>query len=419
MKSEALGLETDTSGEKETMKTRNLAILLVVAAAAVTSAIFSYRRDTSVRPGKPSEDQSWRGAKLLPRLVEKVGDIRRIEIDKAGAKIALVRDDQNNWKVETADGYPADPNRVRQLAFGLSELVASDRLTNDAAKYGDFGVGEEVGQEGTIRMTGASGEEIATLVLGKTRELNVEPGGEMPRAWGGQFVRVGGDPFVYLAGDRTYAETTLTGWANTEFVKVATDDVMSVEVDHATTESVRLAWDDGKLKLEGAVAKGKRANESKIKSVRSALDHLRFNNVVRADSKQGQAVDFTTTATFKTLSGSIYTMRVGEADETTTPTKENAAGKTKCFVAVGARYGEPFFTDDDTATTPSLAAAKEKAKKAQEAVPSFNESHAPWLFEIAQWNRDNIAPGRYELIEAEPTPTPAPAPKTKPASKGE
>ncbi|MBN1866018.1 DUF4340 domain-containing protein [Candidatus Sumerlaeota bacterium] len=404
------------------MKTRNLVILLVVAALAVVAAIVSYRRDTAVRPGKPSEEQSWRGAKLLPSLVDRAGDIYRIEIDRLVAKIALVRDDRNNWRVETAGGYPADNARVRRLVFDLSELVASDRFTDDPAKYGDFGVGEGVGTEGTVRMTGSSGEEIASLALGKAREIEMEPGAEMRRAWGGQFVRVGGDPFVYLANDRTYADTALTGWVETNIARVSGEDVEWVRIDHATTEPVRLAWDDGKLQLEGPVPEGMQPNENKIRSVRGALDYLHFTNVIRADSEQAEAIDFTSTCTLKTLSGSVYAVRVGQRDEATTPTTPSAEGsesKKKYFVGLSARYDEPFFTDDDTATTESLAAAKEKARKAEESVPEFNESHAPWLFEIPKWNCENLAPARHRLIEPRPAPT-TPAPdESAPAAEQE
>jgi hypothetical protein len=373
------------------MKIGKLLTLLIVTIVVCVAAVVLYHRQNA-----ETASESWRGKKLLSALGANAEKIRRIEFAKGSDKMVLVKGTESDWRAETTDGYPADVNRITQLVFNLTELTAADRITDDKTKYEKLGVGKDVGENGTLVLSDDKGATLVRLVLGKSRQMEFDP--EAPPAPSGYFLRVNADPYVYLTNqsDLFYMEPKVARWANTEILNVSGDDLTSLRIDTKTSGTSELVWNDGALQLKG-VPSAMQQKDSSVRETRNALSGLRFDNVMSAKRKDAAAMDFSSTWTATAKSGVTYTIRGGQAGD-------------KKYIAMSASYAEPFYTDDDKASTATMAAVRKKAGDAKQSVPEFNRKHGAWVYEIAAWTFQRMFKGPGELIEPRATPTPTPTP---------
>lgn len=386
------------------MKSGKFITLLVVALALCVSAIFLYRKQNA-----PAESRSdWRGKKVFATLSEKIEDIQRVEFTKQDKKLELVRNEDNEWHAVSNEGYPADNNRVNELIFNLTDLTLSDRITDDKAKYEKFGVEKEIGEEGSLKLSGKK-DTLLHLIMGKRRDVPFDPDSPSMES-GGYYLRVESDPYVYLTrnSELWMLEPKVSRWANAAILSVPRDDIVDIRINTATSGTAHLAWDDGALKLESIPA-GMKQKDSEVQNFRDSLNAVRFEDVFSAKSEKAIGIDFNTSLTLQAKDGTHYQVRGGNKEE-------------RGYITLKGSYGEPFFTDDDKASTTTLAAAEQKAKEAKAAVPGFNKKHEPWIYEMESYLfsrlvRDPngliepIAPANDEDSSGEVSSMPAPAVK--------
>ena len=382
------------------MKTGRFLVLLTVAVVLCVGAIIVYRQQNA-----QTASESWRGKKLFADLSGKVEDIGRIEFTRADNKLDLVRGEENEWRIVSNEGYLADNNRVNRLLFDLTDLSAADRITNDKTKYAKFGVEKEVGEEGGLKISDKKGKPLAVVSLGKRREVPFDP--DLPMRAGGNYLRVGSDPYVYLTNQTELwsLEPKARGWADTAIMSVPSEDLTDIVLATATSGTAHLVWNDGALKPE-IVPRGMQEKTSAINDIRSGLSVLRFDEVFGAKTDRAKGIDFYSTLTATAKDGTVYCVRGGKRD-------------TKRYIALGASCGQPFYTDDDKASTITLAAAKKKASEAQAAVPEFNKKHGPWVYEIEGWSYARFIRNPGDFIEPKPKPSSTPTPIPVSASTSE
>ena len=245
----------------------------------------------------------------------------------------------------------------------------------------------DVGQGGALRLSDSQGESIAALVLGERRE--VDPDAASPARGGGQFLRRDDDPHVYLsAGDQlARVDTRLIDWADPKVLSVPRDDVVAVAIDHSSTAPVRLRFDDATPVLAD-MPEGMKLKTYGANGARGAISGLRLTDVLAADARTTDvlALDFDTTYTATLFDGTVYELRLAKS-----------GGKN--YLALAASYAEPTLTDDDRASTVTLAAAEEKAAAAERAVPGINDRHAPWIYEVANWAHGNLTKTLSDVVE--------------------
>lgn len=382
------------------MKLGKLIALLVVAAALVVGAYMAYnkhntstgREDGGIAPGKP----------LLAKLPERVGDVARIEIRSEDDSITLVRDDNHNWTVETSGNYPAKAEKVTELVFNLTGLTVGDMVTARQEKYKRFGLEGEVGEEGAIVVADKAAQPIVTLVRGAQRDAPDSPeAGGRP---GGRYVRTPPDPHVYLVSENFYGlGARLRDWIDTEVANVTPDEIIALDIDHGTTESVSLVLDDKQGLTVADIPEDMQVKKYEVNSTRDAMAPLRIEDVLAADSEEAKGIDFSTTYTAKLKTGAVYTVRAGEREG-------------KEFVAVAADYGEMVLLDSDKATTATEAKAREAAEKAKAGIPSFNERHAPWVYQVSDWTGKRFMARRSTMLEPKKE---EPKPAGKPAARAD
>ena len=354
--------------------------LLIVALVLCVAAIIAYKQQNA----SVSSTEKWRGQKVFADVSKKIEDVRRIEYTKASDKLELVRDDENQWHAVSNEGYQADNNRINELIFNLTDLTILDRITEDKAKYAKFGVGKEIGEGGNLKLSGKSGI-LVNLIMGKRQEVPFDP--DTPSMGsGGYYMRVNSDPYVYLTknSDLWALESKVSRWAKTAILSVPRDDVTDIKIDTPTSGSAHLAWDDGALKLD-TVPAGMQQKDSEVQSVRDGLSAVRFEDVFSPKSGKAKGIDLNTSIAIVVKNGTIYHVKGGQ--------------KADSYITLSSSYGQPLFTDDDKATTTSLAEAQKKANEAKAAVPGFNKQQGQWIYEMDSYLFGRLVRDPKSLIE--------------------
>jgi hypothetical protein len=372
------------------MNAKNLTALLIVAIALTAGAIAVYQRQNRPSPRAP-EGGKTRGAKLLPDLRSRMGDISRAEFTKGKDSIVVVRDENNAWAIQSRAGYAADPGKIQQLFFGLEGMTVADRLTGNAEKYESFGLAGDLGEDGNVRLLDGTGKEIAAVMLGKERQSEPDEEDPMafPRAWG-RYVRVGSDPAVYLSKERLlFLSTEIKEWVDRKIADIPTDDVHSISIDHGSTESLKASWENKKGQL-GAIPEGMQAKSASVNTFRSSLVNVELEDVKPADELS--TLTFAATFTAKLKTGPVYTVKSSKANG-------------RNYIVLSAETGEPFISDEDKSTTVTLDAAKKESEKANGAVADFNKKHSPWVYQLtSEWAAAKFTKKLSDLIEPIPEP---------------
>jgi hypothetical protein len=371
------------------MQTNKLLMLCVIALGLCAGAYYLYQNQNA--PQKSSSPQSGMalGERLMASLDNDIEKIARVEIKKKNESIVLAKGEGDEWKVETANGYPADPRKINELVFGLSEMKVTDRLTANPERYSKFNLKDDSEYEASVRLSDSVQKDIATLYLGKDRKSGSEPDMEMgmPPKGGGRYVKLASDPNVYLVEDTMFKmNPALNTWVDTSICSVPTDKIVKVSLAKPTTATVELAWQNGKLELQN-IPPDRQAKKAEVDAVAGALNGLRMTDVLSVTGPKAKDLVFDTTFTATSKDGTIYTVAVSHKD-----------GQ-KDYIKLSAACGEPFLTDADKATTQTQAAAQTAATQAKEAVPEFNKKHGPWVYEVSGWIAEKFLKTQKALTE--------------------
>jgi hypothetical protein len=141
--------------------TRQKLVLLAIAAAVVLGGAIWLSAHRSSQQGMGNDGP------LLPDLKAKLGDVTQIRMSKGdGSAVTLKRTD-SGWTVVERN-YPADAQRVRELALNLSALEVLERKTSDPANYPKLGVEapDTPAASGTL-VEVVAGEKTWSLIVGK------------------------------------------------------------------------------------------------------------------------------------------------------------------------------------------------------------------------------------------------------------
>ncbi len=394
------------------MQTNKLLMLCVIAIGLCAGAYYLYQNQSAPQKPPKGTESAQGGAALGERLLASLDTdlekIARVEIKKKQESIVLAKGEGDDWKVETANGYPADPKKINELVLGLSEMKVNDRLTANPERYSKFGLKDEAEYEASVRLTDSGQKDLVALYLGKDRKSGAEPDMEtgMPPKGGGRYVKLASDPNVYLVEDEIFKmNPALSAWVDTSISSVPADKIVKVAIARPTTATVELAYQNGKLELQN-IPPDLQTKKTEVDSVASALNGLRMTDVLSVDSPKTKDLVFDTTFTATSKDGTIYTVAVSH--------KEGQ----KDYIKLSAAYGEPFLTDSDKATTETQAAALTAATTAKEAIPEFNKKHGPWVYEISGWIAEKFMKTQKALTEPN-TALKAQAGPPEPAATGE
>ena len=372
---------------------RTLVILAVLVAVAAAAAVLVQREDTGIARS---------GEKLLPGLLDDLGEVTRIESTHKGATVTLELGD-GNWTVADRHGYPAQRAEVRGLLVGAAELVRVEPKTARPEQYAKLELGDPANEDGEsfgYVMKDAKGKTVASLVVGKRRFVTT------PTEEDEYFVRAAGDPQAWLVSGNVPRNRRALDWLRREVTKLDQMRVARAAVTHPDGTVVRVAKSSPKqtdFVLEG-VPEGFEVEEPfSVHAIGTALATFTLNDVEKLDETDfaGDALE----AVAETFDGVRLTARMRTAGDRT-------------LVHIAAAFDPALVTTSETTD----ALLDETAARAQ--VEELNRRWEGWAFEMSGYTVKNLQKKVDDMvkpIEDEPSGPavgafPSPVPDTRPGS---
>jgi hypothetical protein len=109
------------------------------------------------------------GVTVFADLKAALGDVQEIHLSKGDGSRTTLRKDAAGWTVVERQ-YPADTQRVRELALGLADLRVLERKTADPANYSKLGVEDPSPTAASTLVEVVAGKKNWSVLIGKSAE---------------------------------------------------------------------------------------------------------------------------------------------------------------------------------------------------------------------------------------------------------
>ena len=367
---------------------RTLVVLAVLAVAAAAAAVLVQREDAGIAQS---------GEKLFPDLLERLGDVTRVEATHAGETVTLALAD-DSWSVTGHYGYPAETAEVRGLLVGAAELVRVEPKTANAEHYPKLEIEDPADEDAEsfgYVMKDAGGESIAGVVVGKRRFVHTTPGVDE------YFVRVAGDPRVWLVSGRIPRNRQAVDWLRREVTDIDQMRVRRAAVTHpdgTVVEVSKSSPKDTDFTLQG-IPEGHELDETfAVHSIGTALAKFTLNDVAPVEE-----VDFGAggiEAVAETFDGVRLTMRTGTLGERT-------------LIRMDAEFDPALVTaaEGEEADAPLLDEAAARAE-----AEALRRRWQGWAYEVPEYTLNNLRKAVEDLVKPIEEETEEPSPDPDPVS---
>src|SRR5262245_13294302 len=405
------------------MQQKNVLILGTVTVVALGVAALALR-NPDASASKVAE------TRLFPALPERINDVTEMRIEKGGKTTTLKREG-GKWKLADRGGYPAQFEKVKELAVRIADLEIEEAKTAKQANHKKLGVEgppakqekkegeaaevsesseESENESGLVTLRDSSGKDLASVVVGKS-----EWRGSKPKV----YARRLGEDQVYLCAPRGTLSVMADAksWIEPKFVELQNDRVQSVSIEHADGEEVEIGrsvenhtqfaienMPPGKSERYAGVANG----------VAQALGYGLQLDDVRPVTEVDFAKEPVAKTRFKCVDGLELLIELSKFEDKTwvrvaasfTPPPEPPKAETPPAEPAEAAATEPGAEKSAEEGKPAEEKpgedkpAEEKKDIAKEAA-ELNERLSPWAFEVGSYKTDVLAKRMKDLL-AEP-----------------
>ncbi|MFN6955050.1 MAG: DUF4340 domain-containing protein [Acetobacteraceae bacterium] len=285
------------------MKPARVLALSAAAAAAIGAAILL----APDRTAPPAMDQP---IAAFPAIAQRLPNAATIEVARHDARVTLRRDGER-WLIAERGGYPARPERVRELLVGLSELRLTEPRTANPDLLSRLGLEDPLQPAATgtlLRVLDASGAPLAELVIGRRR---VRTGGNLPET---AYVRRPAETQAWLAEGRLPADHDPNLWLPRDIANIPRERLREAVITRAGAEpfAIRRGGDpDGDLALD-PLPEGREADPDRLTAVARAFEALTLTDVRREAEATGEFLGITRFAFTDGLTVTVALRRDGE-----------------------------------------------------------------------------------------------------------
>jgi len=260
------------------MNRRNLLLLGGAAATAVGGAIL-------LTPDRTDPPISTTMPLAFPGLAPRLADAARIEVVRHDGTLTVLRDG-TAWVLPDRAGYPARPERVREVLVGLTELRLTEPRTANPDLLERLGVEDPTRPGATsslLRVLDARGAPVAELIVGR-RRMRVQ--GNVPET---VHVRRPGEAQAWLAEGRLPLDADPNLWIDRDIASIPRERVRAAEI-HRAGEGALVLRRSGDAEGPFAVvepAETPELDEISLDEVARAFEFLTFLEVRREAEMPG------------------------------------------------------------------------------------------------------------------------------------
>ena len=375
---------------------KNLTILGGVTVLGIAAAGLAL-----VLGGKGEDRLDGRGP-LLPALKERVNDVARVRVAKAGeARTMLLRD--GAWTIEECAGYPAEFEKVKEAIFKAAELeveAVKTKLPSNHAQLGVEGVAAEDSKSTELTFWDAAGGELATVILGES---------EYRRGGQSTYARRGGEDQVYQCTGRSDFRADVRSWADVSILRIPASRVRSITIEHGDGDLVKANRRPGEGDQFGiANVPGDRTAKGggMASGLGSAISTLDLEDVRAAGDVEFGGESLVTTE-FAVDDGLIIVLRTVEIDD---KVWTHVAARFEAPVGPSPLAAEPATPDPAAAEGEDAAGADAEAQAAKAVAEAaalamskeadeINARLGPWAFAIPSYRATNLRKSMEEYLE--------------------
>jgi hypothetical protein len=372
------------------MSPKGFAVLAAATAVSLGLAAWAVAgRDVPVAASAQPEP-------MFAGLLQGLNDVHAVEVRGGGGEPVTVRraEDGRTWRVEERGGYPADPEKVRELALGLANLRLVEAKTASPERLPRLDLGDPSGPDTKareVRLLGKGGEPLAAAVVGKTK-YGLYGGGRA-----GVYVRRVGEDQAWLAAGSLVVPGGPLDMVAKEVVDIPADEVGRVTLGADGPSPLVASKPDRQAEaftLAAAPPEGRTVDPAKLDRLAGTLAGLMMQEV-----RQLAQVPFPADAPkarFETWDGLVVEARMAKTGE---------GDKAEHWVTLAATPGEPLAppappageTPAEAATpTPAPSAAVPPAQRAAE----LNAKLDGWAFRLSEFAAARIGWTLDDLLAA-------------------
>lgn len=348
--------------------------------------------------------------------------ITKIHIDQGANSLDLESKD-GKWTVPTRGGYPSDPNKVRSLLVHVADMTVSQKVTESPDDFDKLGVSDKAVKDGRSKVVlfGTDGKPVAGIYLGDYRKgKDANPFGGAGGSKG-QYIRADGSNSVYMTLESPVAPATATSWLDTNISNVMQSNIENIRQYklNAGAENLEIElkrqpdYTGGtSLKYQGQVEEGKEVKDSSLNMLRTALENLRFEDVLKADDEKVKDAVPEFRTEFQTTGALVYSVssfkkddkiyaRVGVRfdDQLKSAVEARVLANRKELEARKQAVAETLAKEkaDSKADTEEVTPKKSPAEQAADELPmpvfatpedakAVNDQYAGWVYQIPTYN---------------------------------
>lgn len=352
------------------MNNRNLVILALIAAIALTVAVIQYRT-----ANQPVRTETATGSYLIQGM--DTSSITSIKINEGEGKKLTMRKEGGEFVVADKDGYPADSEKINDLITNLLDVKIQEKVTDSKENFPDLEIGTRAGE---VRFFNVSGGLITGVCIGK-RAPEID----------GSYVRLSDSNNVYLAENTPRISVAPSRFLDKQLLNLDTKKITKITVEDPNGKyTITSEPNSSSAKLEG-VPEGKQVKGSDYRRVFSALNRLTFDDV-RKESNAPTDLKFDHKYICELSDKRIYELQIA---------KEGESYFLKCR---GKYTGPENITKQRRKESKQELEKKEALLLAQQKVQEFNAKCTGWVYEISEYKAENLIKDFGQLVEDIPEP---------------
>ncbi|NQT92650.1 MAG: DUF4340 domain-containing protein [Lentisphaerae bacterium] len=369
------------------MRTRGLAVLVVLAVVLVGLAVLTRRKqETRTMPSSLIGDYVFSDL----RKADALNSIEKLVFQNAGATITIAKT-EGAWVSPDRHGYAVEFSRVRDFIKKLSELKIGQVLPpgpeqTSALRLAAPGRGPGTGTSVVLEARG--GKRVAAFILGKE---HIRKRSDGPRDAGypdGRYIAVGDSAYLVTETFPGIPEDP-AAWLDKDLANVSSYDVERVTVSGPEGTRLELVRRGGgkDLAVED-LAEDEQMNASKVSGLAGVLSYLTSTDVANpslTDEQTGMAQPLQ--CMVATKSGKVFTLHIGGSPE----------GSEDRYARLSAEYVPPPPPPVADGKTPDDTSGRDKLMAGE--VRDLNQKLGGWTFLVRSYKVDDVTTDRSAFVE--------------------
>lgn len=254
----------------------------------------AFERDTNLAKDK--------GKAVIPELLERINDVKKIIIEHSDGKITLNSGD-NSWSVKEAGSYEARTSKIKRAILSLAQLKLSEPKTQLESKYSKLELLDPTSagaKSKRVYLFDKKEQTIGDIIIGKRRPSKVGS------TIGGTYVRFPRQSQTWLAEGDADISSNISEWLEHKIINLNSKRIKQVIIRHENgdvLEVYKKSSKDPVFLLKNVPNNKKVTSETEPSTIGKALENLVLETVKKEGTVSPFSLKGSLIADFKTFGG--------------------------------------------------------------------------------------------------------------------